>query len=90
MMTRTTITLPDDLMAEIDGLVGPRGRSGFISRAAANEVRRERLRRSLDAARGAVVGTPEARGEDEIIRFVDGLRSDDREPWAEPSTRVRG
>ena len=82
MMTRTTITLPDDLMAEIDSLVGPRGRSGFIARAAANELRRERLRGALDGARGAVIGTPDARSGDEIIRFVDGLRADDRDPWA--------
>lgn len=81
MMTRTTITLPDDLMAEIDGLVGPRGRSGFMARAAANELRRERLRRALDDARGAVAGTPDARTGDEIIRFVDAVRSDDRDPW---------
>lgn len=82
MMTRTTITLPDNLMAEIDGLVGPRGRSGFMARAAANEVRRERLRRALDDARGAVAGRPDARSGDEIIRFVDGLRSGERDPWA--------
>jgi len=82
VMTRTTITLPDDLMSEIDGLVGPRGRSGFMARAAANELRRERLRRALEGARGAVAGTPEARSGDEIIRFVDGLRSEDRDPWA--------
>jgi len=82
MMTRTTITLPDNLVAEIDGLVGPRGRSGFMARAAANELRRERLRRALDDARGAAAGTPNARSGDDIIRFVDGLRTDDRDPWA--------
>ncbi|MEO8461850.1 MAG: hypothetical protein ABI555_01440 [Chloroflexota bacterium] len=82
MMTRTTITLPDDLMTEIDGLVGPRGRSGFMARAAANEVRRERLQRALEGARGATSGTQEARSGDEIIRFVDGLRAEDRDPWA--------
>lgn len=83
MTTRTTITLPDALMSDIDQLVGPRGRSGFLARAARNELKRERLRMALDAARGAMVGTPGWRSGDEIIQFVDGLRSADRDPPVE-------
>lgn len=82
MTTRTTISLPDDLVSDIDQLVGPRGRSGFIARAAEHELKRERLRLALDAARGAMVGTPGWRSDDDVIRFVDRLRSDDRDPWA--------
>lgn len=85
MTTRTTITLPDTLMSDIDELVGPRGRSGFLARAARNELKREQLRKALDTARGAMAGTPGWRSSDEIIQFVDGLRSDDRDPWAEGS-----
>lgn len=81
--TRTTISLPDDLVSDIDRLVGPRGRSGFLARAAQHELKRERLRTALDAARGAMVGTPGWRTADEIIGFVDGLRSEDRDPWAD-------
>ncbi len=83
-MTRTTITLPDALLSEIDRLVGPRGRSGFLTRAARNEPKREQLRRALDTARGATVGTPGWRSADEIIEFADGLRSEDRDPWRSP------
>jgi hypothetical protein len=91
MTTRTTITLPDTLMSDIDQLVGPRGRSGFLARAARNELKREQLRRALDTARGAMVGTAGWRSGDEIIQFVDGLRSDDRDPWAErPGDGKRG
>jgi Arc/MetJ family transcription regulator len=89
MVTRTTISLPDALMSEIDELVGPRGRSGFLSRAARHELRRERLRRALEAARGATVGTPAWRSGDEVIRFVDGLRADDRDPWADEASEER-
>ena len=78
-MTRITISLRDALVSEIDALVGPRGRSSFLARAAANELKRERLRSALDAARGAMVGTPGWPSPDEIIEFVDGLRSDGRE-----------
>ena len=83
MTARTTITLPDGLLSDIDALVGPRGRSSFLVRAARNELKRERLRSALDAARGAMVGTPGWRSGDEIIQFVDGLRSDDRDQWEE-------
>jgi len=86
MTTRTTITLPDTLVSDIDELVGPRGRSGFLARAARNELKREQLRKALDTARGAMVGTPGWRSSDEIIQFVDGLRSDDRDPWVEGSS----
>jgi hypothetical protein len=69
-------------MSDIDALVGPRGRSSFLVRAARNELKREALRKALDTARGALVGTPGWRSPDEIIQFVDGLRSEDRDPWA--------
>ncbi|MES2209849.1 MAG: hypothetical protein V4515_06650 [Chloroflexota bacterium] len=82
MTTRTTISLPDALMSEIDNLVGPRGRSGFLARAAQHELHRERLRGALANARGALVGTSESRSGEEIIRFVDELRSGGRDPWA--------
>ena len=89
MVTRTTISLPDTLMTEIDALVGPRGRSGFLTRAARNELKRERLRSALEAARGATVGTPEWRSGDDVIRFVDGLRGDDRDPWVDETSTER-
>ena len=86
MTTRTTISLPDKVMSDIDRLVGPRGRSGFLARAAQNELKRERLRAALDAARGAMVGRPGWRSGDDIIRFVDELRSDDVDPWTAGGT----
>src|SRR3981081_661593 len=43
MPRRAHILLPDDLLREIDSLVGPRGRSAFLVETARNEVRRHRL-----------------------------------------------
>jgi Arc/MetJ-type ribon-helix-helix transcriptional regulator len=86
MTIRTTITLPDTLVSDIDALVGPRGRSSFLARAARNELRREQLRIALETARGAMVGTPGWRSGDEIIEFVDRRRADDRDPWTDPSS----
>ena len=42
-IVRTHIILPEDLVREIDELVGPRGRSAFIVETARDAVRRKRL-----------------------------------------------
>jgi len=40
---RAHITLPEELVAEIDAAVGPRGRSAFLVETAQAELRRRRL-----------------------------------------------
>lgn len=40
---RAHIVLPDELIREIDSLVGPRGRSAFLVETARAELRRRRL-----------------------------------------------
>ncbi len=40
---RAHIVLPDDLIQEIDSVVGPRGRSAFLVETARTELRRRRL-----------------------------------------------
>jgi hypothetical protein len=40
---RAHIVLPEDLIAEIDSAVGPRGRSAFLVETARAELRRRRL-----------------------------------------------
>lgn len=40
---RAHILLPDDLIEEIDSVVGPRGRSAFLVETANAELRRRRL-----------------------------------------------
>ena len=40
---RTHVILPEKLVAEIDALVGQRGRSAFLAEVAEREVKRRRL-----------------------------------------------
>ena len=47
---RAHILLPDDLIREIDDLVGPRGRSSFLVETARNEVRRRKLLKFLESS----------------------------------------
>jgi hypothetical protein len=49
MAHRAHILLPEDLIREIDALVGPRGRSAFLVETARNEVRKQRLLAFLDS-----------------------------------------
>lgn len=46
---RTHVVLPEDLVREIDALVGPRGRGAFIVETARDAVRRKRLLEFLEA-----------------------------------------
>jgi len=46
---RAHVLLPEDLLREIDALVGPRGRSSFLVETARQEVRRQKLLHFLES-----------------------------------------
>ena len=50
---RAHIVIPEPLVSEIDRLVGKRGRSEFLTRAAEKELRRLQQIKALEAASGA-------------------------------------
>jgi hypothetical protein len=50
---RTHIVIPEPLVNEIDRLVGKRGRSEFLARAAEKELRRLQQIRALENVAGA-------------------------------------
>jgi metal-responsive CopG/Arc/MetJ family transcriptional regulator len=75
-LARATVTLPAELLDEVDRLAGPRGRSAFVAEAVAARVRRERLRRALDETRGIMVGKPGWMSADEAYAWVRAQRID--------------
>jgi hypothetical protein len=83
MPHRAHILLPEDLLREIDALVGPRGRSAFLVETARKAVRRQKLLQFLES------GKPAWQDQDHLERmagsaeWVRKLRSE-----SEP-TRVR-
>lgn len=79
-LARTTVTIPEALLAEVDRLAGPRGRSAFVSEAIEARVKRERLRLALDRSRGIYVGTPFQMTSDEVYRWVREQR-EGPDPW---------
>jgi hypothetical protein len=46
--------MPKDLVDAIDGMVGRRGRSKFLTEAAEKEIRRLRLRKAAEKAGGSL------------------------------------
>jgi len=78
-LARTNVTLPAELLAEVDELAGPRGRSQFVADAVAAKVKREGLRKAIDAARGVFVGSPYQMTPDEAYRWVRSMREEDED-----------
>ncbi len=78
-LARTNVTLPEELLDEVDQLAGPRGRSQFVAEAVAAKVKRERLRKALDAARGSLVGTSSYMTPDEAYRWIRSMRDEGRD-----------
>jgi Arc/MetJ family transcription regulator len=86
MLVRTNVTLPEELLAEIDDVAGPRGRSRYIADVLTREVRRDQARRVFAGLAGAMRGsgswgaTPEET--DRLLREVRSSEARD--------ARVRG
>ena len=75
-LARTNLTLPEDLMAEVDTLAGPRGRSRYVAEAVAQRVKRDKLGKAIRDTAGILVGTPYQKSRDEVTAWVDALRSE--------------
>ena len=77
-LARTNLTLPEELIREVDSIAGPRGRSRYVADAVTQRVKRDRLLRALDASFGSLVpkgGRPMTRGE--VSAWVEELRSEE-------------
>jgi metal-responsive CopG/Arc/MetJ family transcriptional regulator len=76
-LARTNLTLPEELMAEVDELAGPRGRSRYVAEAVAQRVKRDKLGKAIRETAGIMVGSPGWMSPDEVVRWVDFLRSEE-------------
>lgn len=84
---RAHIVIPDEVVLDIDAIVGKRGRSEFLVMAARNELKRLRMLSALDRAAGAW-----KRGDHPELRRGAGpwlrkLRQEDRKRFNEVSKR---
>jgi predicted transcriptional regulator len=78
-LARTNVTLPADLLEEVDRYAGPRGRSRYVAEAVAQRVRRDALGAAIRETAGAMVGRPGRMTPDEVVAWVDELRNEETE-----------
>jgi hypothetical protein len=71
------VTLPAELLDEVDQIAGPRGRSRYVAEAVAQRVRRDRLGRAIRETAGAMRGRPGWMSPDETVEWIDHLRSEE-------------
>jgi len=76
-LARTNLTLPKELLREVDDLAGPRGRSRYVAEAVAQRVKRDRLGRAIRDTAGILVGTPHQMTRPEVTAWIDELRSEE-------------
>jgi hypothetical protein len=78
-LARANVTLPVDLLGQVDRFAGHRGRSRYVAEAVAQRVRRDALGAAIRDTAGAMVGKPGWMSPDEVTRWVDDLRSEETE-----------
>lgn len=74
---RTHIVIPEELAAEIDTMVGKRGRSRFLVEAARRELKRIRMLKALDRAGGAWKDKDHPELREGAAVWVDKLRKEE-------------
>jgi hypothetical protein len=86
MNVRTNLLLPEELVAAVDEIAGPRGRSRYVTAALEAKVRRDRLRAAVKETAGAWKDHPWFPTDESVIDFIREGRDSRFDPWAdEPS-----
>ena len=82
MRVPTNVTLPADLVEEIDQLAGRRNRSRFIEEAARAKLRREQLRLAIERTAGVLKAEdyPEWATSEMVVEWVRARRAEVTDP----------
>ena len=76
-LVRTNISLPEETLALVDAVAGPRGRSRYIAELVAKQVRRDNARLVWEKYAGALKGsTTWGRTDEEVLETLRELRDD--------------
>jgi hypothetical protein len=74
-LIRTNITLPEETLALVDAVAGPRGRSAYIADVVARQVRRDNARKVFRELAGALKDSPTwGASDEEVDRTLRELR----------------
>jgi metal-responsive CopG/Arc/MetJ family transcriptional regulator len=74
----TNLSLPADLVEQVDEVAGRRNRSAFVEQAIRDRMRREKLRIGMERAFGAwkLEDYPEFATSEDVVRWVRELRAE--------------
>ena len=81
MNVRTNLMLPKEMVAEVDGVAGPRGRSRYVAAAIERQLRRDRWYADAKATAGAWKDHPLFPTDESVVEWVRALRAEDTDPW---------
>lgn len=84
---RTHIVIPQQLVTEIDTLVGKRGRSAFLTQTARKELMRLRQLKALEAAAGTWKDKDHPELKHGAAMWVDRLRKQDEKRFQKVTSR---
>jgi predicted transcriptional regulator len=85
MHVRTNLMLPEDLVAQVDAVAGPRGRSRYVARAIERQLQRDRWWAAAQAAAGAWTADahPEFATSEAVQAWVRAGRAEGSDPRPE-------
>ena len=83
MNVRTNLMLPEDLVAGVDEIAGPRGRSRYVADAVGRQLRRDRLMIMARETAGAWKDHPLFPTDESVVEWVRAGRAERRDPWSE-------
>jgi hypothetical protein len=83
MNVRTNLLLPEELVAGVDEVAGPRGRSRYVADAVARQLRRDRLMIAARETAGIWRDHPLFPNDASVVEWVRAGRAEGSDPWAE-------
>jgi predicted transcriptional regulator len=85
MNVRTNLLLPKELVAEVDRVAGPRGRSRYVADALERQLRRDRWFAAAQATAGAWADHPLFPTDESVVEWVRAGRAEGTDPWDDAS-----
>lgn len=83
MNVRTNLLLPADLVAAVDEVAGPRGRSRYVAAALERQLRRDQWYAAAKATAGAWRDHPLFPTSESVVEFIREGRESSDDPWAD-------
>jgi metal-responsive CopG/Arc/MetJ family transcriptional regulator len=76
------LSLPEDLVAKVDEVAGPRNRSAFVEEVLRRAVKREQWRLAIERTAGSLPAEhyPHWRTSEDVVAWVRMMRAEETDP----------